>query len=47
VLPALTLPAWTTRLVIVLLLAGFPIALIFPRFPAGARIFSRLPSWAC
>ena len=28
VLPALTLPAWTARLVIVLVLAGFPIALI-------------------
>ena len=28
VLPALTLPAWTPRLVIVLVLAGFPIALI-------------------
>jgi TolB-like protein len=28
VLPVLTLPAWTTRLVIVLVLAGFPIALI-------------------
>jgi hypothetical protein len=28
VLPALTLPAWTARFVIVLILAGFPIALI-------------------
>ncbi len=28
VLPALTLPAWTARLVVVLVLAGFPIALI-------------------
>jgi TolB-like protein/Flp pilus assembly protein TadD len=28
VLPALTLPAWTARLVIVVVLAGFPIALI-------------------
>jgi TolB-like protein/Flp pilus assembly protein TadD len=28
VLPALTMPAWTPRLVIVLVLAGFPIALI-------------------
>ena len=28
VLPALTLPAWTARFVIVLVLAGFPIALI-------------------
>jgi hypothetical protein len=28
VLPVLTLPAWTARLVIVLVLAGFPIALI-------------------
>ncbi len=28
VLPALTMPAWTARLVIVLVLAGFPIALI-------------------
>jgi adenylate cyclase len=28
VLPVLTVPAWTARLVIVLVLAGFPIALI-------------------
>jgi TolB-like protein/Flp pilus assembly protein TadD len=28
VLPALTLPAWSTRLVVILVLAGFPIALI-------------------
>jgi TolB-like protein/Flp pilus assembly protein TadD len=28
VLPALTLPAWTARMVVVLVLAGFPIALI-------------------
>ncbi len=37
VLPALTLPAWTARLVVVLVLAGFPIALILAwAFDVGA-----------
>jgi TolB-like protein/Flp pilus assembly protein TadD len=37
VLPALTLPAWTARFVIVLVLAGFPIALILAwAFDIGA-----------
>jgi adenylate cyclase len=37
VLPALTLPAWTARFVIVLVLAGFPIALILAwAFDVGA-----------
>jgi hypothetical protein len=41
VLPALTLPAWTARLVIVLVLAGFPIALILAwAFDVGARTAS-------
>ena len=38
VLPALTLPAWTARLVIVLVLAGFPIALILAwAFDVGTK----------
>jgi adenylate cyclase len=38
VLPVLTLPLWTTRLVIVLVLAGFPIALILAwAFDIGAE----------
>jgi TolB-like protein/Flp pilus assembly protein TadD len=42
VLPALTLPVWTARFVIVLVLAGFPIALIlawaFDAGPGGIRL---------
>jgi TolB-like protein/Flp pilus assembly protein TadD len=44
VLPALTLPAWTTRFVIVLVLAGFPIALILGwAFDVGPAGISRTP----
>jgi hypothetical protein len=39
VLPALTLPAWTARFVIVLVLTGFPIALILAwAFDVGSEI---------
>ena len=44
VLPALTLPAWTARLVIVLVLAGFPIALILAwAFDVGSDGITRTP----
>jgi TolB-like protein/Flp pilus assembly protein TadD len=44
VLPALTLPAWTARLVIVLVLAGFPIALILAwAFDVGSGGIVRTP----
>jgi TolB-like protein/Flp pilus assembly protein TadD len=44
VLPALTLPAWTARLVIVLVLAGFPIALILAwAFDVGSSGIVRTP----
>jgi hypothetical protein len=44
VLPALTLPAWTPRLVIVLVLAGFPIALILAwAFDVGSSGIVRTP----
>jgi asparagine N-glycosylation enzyme membrane subunit Stt3 len=40
VLPALTLPAWSARLVIVLVLAGFPIALIRCKRPPASPFTS-------
>jgi TolB-like protein/Flp pilus assembly protein TadD len=44
VLPALTLPAWSARLVIVLVLAGFPIALILAwAFDVGSGGITRTP----
>jgi TolB-like protein len=44
VLPVLTLPAWTARLVIVLVLAGFPIALILAwAFDVGSDGITRTP----
>jgi TolB-like protein/Flp pilus assembly protein TadD len=44
VLPALTLPAWTARLVIVLVLAGFPLALILAwAFDVGSDGIVRTP----
>ncbi|HEX8078044.1 MAG TPA: tetratricopeptide repeat protein, partial [Chthoniobacterales bacterium] len=44
VLPALTLPAWTARLVIVLVLVGFPIALILAwAFDVGSSGIVRTP----
>lgn len=44
VLPALTLPAWTARFVIVLVLAGFPIALILGwAFDVGSSGITRTP----
>lgn len=44
VLPVLTLPAWTARLVIVLVLAGFPIALILAwAFDVGSEGITRTP----
>lgn len=44
VLPALTLPAWSARLVIVLVLAGFPIALILAwAFDVGPGGITRTP----
>jgi TolB-like protein/Flp pilus assembly protein TadD len=44
VLPVLTLPAWSTRLVIVLVLAGFPIALILAwAFDVGSGGITRTP----
>jgi len=44
VLPALTLPAWSTRLVIILVLAGFPIALILAwAFDLGSGGITRTP----
>ena len=44
VLPALTLPAWTARLVVVLVLAGFPIALILAwAFDVGSSGITRTP----
>jgi TolB-like protein/Flp pilus assembly protein TadD len=44
VLPALTLPAWTARLVIVLVLAGFPFALILAwAFDVGSDGIVRTP----
>jgi TolB-like protein/Flp pilus assembly protein TadD len=44
VLPALTLPAWTARLVVVLVLAGFPIALILAwAFDVGSGGITRTP----
>jgi TolB-like protein/Flp pilus assembly protein TadD len=44
VLPALTLPAWTARLVIVLVLGGFPIALILAwAFDVGSSGIVRTP----
>ena len=44
VLPALTLPAWTTRFVVILVLAGFPITLILAwAFDVGPAGLSRTP----
>ena len=44
VLPALTLPVWTARLVVVLVLAGFPIALILAwAFDVGSSGIIRTP----
>jgi TolB-like protein/Flp pilus assembly protein TadD len=44
VLPALTLPAWTARFVIVLVLGGFPIALILAwAFDVGSGRITRTP----